>query len=89
MEKVFIISLVITFFFGLTKFLEMKFVNDKIKPLKIFVREIAIVFISSVVGAFIYFHFDGSIGELFNVITNTTNINVLSSPQIFTDEPGF
>jgi hypothetical protein len=89
MEKVIIISLIITVFFGLTKFVEMKFVNDKIKPLKIFVREIAVVFISSIIGSFIYFHFDGSLGELFNVITNTSKMNVLSSPQIFTDEPGF
>ena len=89
MEKIIIISLTITFIFGIVKFAEMKLVNTKIKPLKHFIRDTAMVFVSSIIGCFIYFHYDGSISELFNLVTNKSTINNLTSPQIFTDAPGF
>ncbi len=89
MEKVIVLSILITFMFGLVKFGEMKLIDNKIKPLKLFIRDMAIVFISSVFITMVYFYFDNSIAELFNVVTNSKNMNNLSTPQVFTDLPGF
>ena len=89
MEKIIIISLTITFIFAIIKFVEMKFIDSNIKPMKHFIRDTSIIFVSSVIGCFIYFHYDGSISELFNLVTNKSTVNNLTSLQIFTDEPGF
>ena len=89
MEKVIVLSILITCMFGLVKFGEMKLIDKQIKPLKLYVRDMAIVFISSLFITMIYFYFDNSITELFNVVTNSKNMNNLSTPQVFTDQPGF
>jgi hypothetical protein len=89
MEKVIVLSILITFMFGLVKFGEMKLIEKKIKPLKTFVRDMVIVFISALFITMVYFYFDNSITELFNVVTNSKNLNNLSTPQVFTDSPGF
>ena len=89
MEKVIVLSILITCTYGLVKFGEMKLIDKQIKPLKIFVRDMVIVFISSLFITMLYFYFDNSITELFNVVTNSRNMNSLSTPQIFTDSPGF
>lgn len=88
MEKVFIISFLITFVFCVVKFLEAKYLDKEWKPLKFFVRDAIIVFSSSIVASFIFFHNDGAISELFEVVTEKTVINSANT-QIFTDVPGF
>jgi hypothetical protein len=88
MEKVFIISFLITFVFCVVKFLEAKYLDKEWKPLKFFVRDAIIVFSSSVIAAFIFFHNDGTISELFDVVTEKTVINSANT-QIFTDVPEF
>lgn len=88
MEKVFLISIIITFVFCLFKFIEMKYLDKDFKPLKIFVRDSIYVFISSLVSTLFYFHMDGSISDFFNVLTDTRTLNT-GATQIFTDEPGF
>jgi len=88
MEKVFIISFLITFVFCVVKFMEAKYLDKEWKPLKFFVRDAIIVFSSSVVAAFIFFHNDGTISELFDVVTEKTVINSANT-QIFTDVPEF
>jgi len=89
MEKVIVLSILITCMFGLVKFGEMKLIDKQIKPIKIYIRDMAIVFISSLFITMIYFYFDNSITELFNVVTNSKNMNNLLTPQVFTDQPGF
>jgi hypothetical protein len=89
MEKVIVLSILITCMYGLVKFGEMKIIDKQMKPLKTFVRDMVCVFISSVFINMIYFYFDNSITELFNVVTNSRNMNNLATPQIFTDSPGF
>jgi hypothetical protein len=88
MEKVFIISFLITFVFCVVKFLEAKYLDKEWKPLKFFVRDAIIVFSSAIVASFIFIHNDGAIGELFDVVTEKTVINSANT-QIFTDVPGF
>jgi len=88
MEKIFIISLLITIFFVAIKFIEMKFIDKELKPLKLLVRDSLIVMICSIVATFIFFNMDYGLSEFFNVVTETKTINP-STTQIFTDDPGF
>lgn len=88
MEKIFTVAVLVTFLFCLVKFVEMKFIEKELKPLKVVVRDALIVFLCSGVGAFMYFHLDGNIADFLNVVTDTKTLNT-SATQIFTDEPGF
>ena len=88
MQKVAIIACLVVFIFCIVKFLEMKYLDKEWKPMKTLVRDIIIVFGSTSLGAFIYFHMDGSVNDFLNIVTENKSLNV-SAPQIFTDEPGF
>jgi len=88
MEKVFLISILITFLFCLFKFIEMKYLDKDFKPLKIFVRDSIYVFICSFVATFFYYQMDGKITDFLNVLTDTKTLNT-GTTEIFTDEPGF
>lgn len=88
MEKIFIISIIITGFFCLIKFIDMKFLDKQVKPLKYVIRDAFFVFISSVVSVYFVFYANNNISEFFNVVTNTKNINPATT-QVFTDSPGF
>lgn len=88
MEKVFLISISITFLFCIFKFIEMKYLDKDFKPLKLFVRDSVYVFISSFVATFFYYQMDGKITDFLNVLTDTKTLNS-GATEIFTDEPGF
>lgn len=88
MEKVFLISILITFLFCIFKFIEMKYLDKDFKPLKILVRDSIYVVISSFVATFFYYQMDGKITDFLNVLTETKTINT-GTTEIFTDEPGF
>lgn len=88
MEKVFLISTLITFLFCVFKFIEMKYLDKDFKPLKIFVRDSFYVFICSFIATFFYYQMDGRITDFLNVLTDTKTMNI-GTTEIFTDEPGF
>ena len=88
MEKAFVLAALVVFLFGIAKFVEMKYLDKEWKPLKNIVRDAVIVFASTALGAYMYFHMDGSIHDFFNIVTENKSLNV-AAPQIFTDEPGF
>jgi len=88
MEKIFIISTIITFLFCLVKFIEMKYLDKEFKPLKFLVRDAVMVFVCSITASFFVFNMDASITDFFNVLTDTKTLNTATT-QIFTDEPGF
>jgi hypothetical protein len=88
MEKVFVISTLVVFLFCIAKFIEMKYLDDEQKPLKYLVRDAIIVFACAGLGTFVYFHMDGSVTDFLNIVTENKALNV-SSPQVFTDDPGF
>jgi hypothetical protein len=54
MENSLYVVVLITICFGLFKYLEMKFVDKKTKPLKDLIRDTFIVFISSYFGFMLY-----------------------------------
>lgn len=88
MEKLFVVSILITVLFCVVKFIEMKYIQKEWKPLKLLVRDAFIVFICSITSLFVYFQLDGTIHDFFNVVTENKVLNP-SATQVFTDEPGF
>ena len=88
MEKVFIISIAVTLLFCIVKFVEMKFIDKELKPLKVVVRDAIIVMMSSIVVTTVVFNMNSSITDFFNVVTENKTINPAST-EIFTDTPGF
>jgi hypothetical protein len=88
MEKIFTVAVLVTFLFCLVKFIETKYFDEEMKPLKVMVRDALIVFMCAGAGSFVYFNLDGNLADFLNVITDTKTLSA-SATQIFTDEPGF
>ena len=87
-DNVFIFAGLVAFLYLVLKVLEMKYIDKEFKPVKTIVRDVFIVFMSSLAGAFISFKMNGTIHDFVNVITQTKVLNN-DQAQIFTGEPGF
>jgi hypothetical protein len=68
----------------------MKFIDKEkeMKPLKFFVRDAVMVFVSTLVASFVYFHMNTTINEFMNTVTETKVLSV-GATEVFTDVPGF
>lgn len=66
----------------------MRYLEKEKKPLKFFVRDAIIVFLSGVASTFSFFYLETYISDFFNIVTETTTLNT-NATQIFTDSPGF
>ena len=88
MEQVFVVDVLITVLFCLTKFIEVRYLNEDPKPLKETVRDGLVVMVCSIIGTFIYFQCSGTISDFFNVVTETKVLNSANT-QVFTDSPAF
>jgi hypothetical protein len=88
MEKILIVSITISVLFGIFKFIEMKYIDEEIKPMKIFIRDIVLVFTSAFACSYVIFHFDKNITDFFAVVTDTPSF-LPDTTQVFTGEPSF
>jgi hypothetical protein len=90
MDNVFTISIIATVLFCFIKFVEIKFLDKEteMKPLKFFVRDALIVFISTGVACFVYFNMSGTIHDFMNTVTET-KVLTTGATEVFTDAPGF
>jgi len=88
MEKVLIFAISITIVFGVFKFMEMKYIEDDMKPLKYFVRDAIMVFTSSFISCYLLLHYDKNITDLFSVVTDQ-KIFQPENTMVFTGEPEF
>ena len=88
MEQVFVVAILITVLFCLTKFIEVRHLNEDAKPLKETVRDGLVVMVCSIIGTFLYFQCSGTISDFFNVVTETKVLNSANT-QVFTDSPAF
>ena len=88
MEPMIIISVIITVIYFSAKLLEMRYLEKQAKPLKDTVRDTVIIFCCSLLGSFVYFNFDTTFSEFFNIVTETKTLNP-DNTMIFTDSPGF
>ena len=80
MDNIFIIDTVISIIFLISKFIEMRFVDSESKPLKLLIRDTLLVYFSVISGYFIM--------EQIKPILETSD-EILSAPQVFTDNPEF
>jgi hypothetical protein len=80
MDNIFIIAAVISIIFLISKFIEMRFVDAESKPLKLLIRDTLLVYFSVISGYFIM--------EQIKPILETSD-EILSAPQVFTDNPEF
>jgi hypothetical protein len=89
MDPMFFVAFTITILFVLAKFAEYKYVQpDDKKPLKETVRDIIIVLVCALGGSYGYFHFQDSIRDFFNVVTES-KVLTNAATQVFTDKPNF
>ena len=88
MEKLLVLSSIITLLFSMAKIVEMKYVDKNWKPLKYIIRDAFMVFIAAFVGLYGFLQLNGTLNDFMNVITENKSLN-LKATQIFTDEPGF
>jgi hypothetical protein len=90
LDKILLIAFFITLLFCIFKFIEMKFIDKEMKPLKNVIRDAAYVLSASLIGVFVFLNMNTSIKDFMNVITDSKNVDVTSATtQIFTGEPGF
>ena len=80
MDNIFIIAAVISIVFIISKFIEMRFVDNESKPLKLLIRDTLLVYFSVIVGYFI-------IEQLKPVLEIAGE--AVTTPQVFTDNPEF
>jgi multisubunit Na+/H+ antiporter MnhB subunit len=90
MENMLIVAIMTTLLFCAFKFVEMRFIDKQkeMKPLKFFVRDLVLVFVSSLAAGFFFFNSNKQISEFVNTITDTKVIPE-GAAQVFTDAPGF
>ena len=81
MENIFIIAAIISIIFLILKFIEMRFIEKEIKPLKVLIRDALLVYFSVISGYFI-------LEQLRPVIQNGGNLTTNTTP-IFVDNPEF
>jgi len=87
MQELFVLAIIITSLFCVSKFVEMKYLDEN-KPLKETVRDALIVLVSSLTGGFIFFNCSTMITDFFNVVTETKVLNT-ETTQVFTGKPEF
>jgi len=90
MENMLIVAIITTLLFCAFKFIEIRFIDKQkeMKPLKFFVRDLVLVFVSSLAAGFFFFNSNKQISEFVNTITDTKVIPE-GAAQVFTDAPGF
>ena len=88
MEKVFLFAIGVTILFSILKFAEMKWIDNEIKPLKLFVRDVIMVFVSAFGCALVLLKFSTNIDDFISILTNVKTLNP-DTTQIFTGVPDF
>ena len=87
MEVIVAIIVVSTVLYILAKMIEMKYVNQEMRPLKELIRDATVVAISVGVSTFAVFSMNKSMNGFFTAMTEQTNLPAVA--QVFTDSPEF
>jgi len=85
LESIFVMALVVTGLFCLVKFIEMKYIEKEMKPLKYLVQDAAIVWGGSLIAGYVV---DKNVADFLSFMTDSKVENPAAA-LIFTDEPGF
>ena len=79
MDNIFLVAGIISVIYFIAKFLEMRYIDNEPKPLKLLIRDSLLVYVSVVCGSFII--------EQLKPVINETEIPF--TPLAFTDNPPF
>ena len=88
MEQLFLFALFTTILFVILKLIEMKYLEEEIKPLKFIVRDAVIVLSSAFASAVFTIYIKGSFSDFLNILTENKVLQP-DATQVFTDTPGF
>jgi len=88
MEKALFLAIGITIVFGIFKFLEMKYLDKHLKPLRDLVRDLVMVFLSSFLCSFGVLHYQTKIDDFLSILTNTSSLKP-DNTQVFVGTPDF
>lgn len=88
MEKAFVLAVAISVIYSIVKYLEMRYLEQKMKPLREIVRDVLMVSVSAFICSFIFIYNKNKIDDFVAVVTNT-NVLKPENTQVFTGVPGF
>ena len=88
MEKALALTAIVCVLFGVLKYLEMRFIEKRNKPLKEIVRDLVMVFGATFSTAIVFMYYQDQIDDFLSVITNT-NMLKAETTQVFTGVPDF
>jgi len=88
MEKAFILSLVITVVYFVSKLIDMKYISKEWKPMRTVMRESLFVLVSSILSVVVFFITNGKMSDFFDILTESKTLKP-SATEVFTGEPGF
>ena len=88
MENIILITIVICVLYVIAKMIEMRMTEQDMKPLKNIVSETFIVGGCAFLPIWAYFQFKDNLSDWFGV-EPIGGKDLLKSPEIFTDSPGF
>lgn len=80
MDNIFLAAAIVSVIYFIAKFIEMKYVDKEMKPIKVLFRDVLLVYVSVVIGFFV-------IEQLNPVVQETLHSS--SVPMAFTDIPSF
>jgi hypothetical protein len=80
MSNIFLAAAVVSVVYFIAKFMEMKYVDKEMKPIKVLFRDVLLVYVSVVVSFFV-------IDQLNPVVQET--LQTSNIPMVFTDNPSF
>ena len=77
-------SIIISFVYLIIKFIEMRFIDEENKPLKVLIRDALFVFVSCFIGFFL-------LGQLKPIMNYSIGggIESVKNPPVFTEDPHF
>ena len=79
MDNIFLVAGIISVIFFIAKFLEMRYIDNEPKPLKMLIRDALVVYVSVVIGSFVL--------DQLNPVINENAAPMC--PLAFTDNPPF
>jgi len=88
METALFLAVAISVLYSIVKYLEMRYLEQKMKPLREIVRDVLMVAVSSFICSFVFIYNKNKIDDFVAVVTNT-NILKPENTQVFTGVPGF
>ena len=89
MEKIMLMAILTTILYGILKFAEMKYLENKLKPLRDIIRDLVMVFGAAFVCSFGVMNYQHKLDDFLSVITNQSSAVPQAATQVFTGNPDF